>query len=129
MTDSHIPDDDSLVPTKDSLFKQSHGSPSDSSTTTDLSTDDMSVGTSSSTSSTAFDNVGPPPRGSLLDLWDIPFSASTFHPFPELFKEGVVSIDETTFTEDLTDDDSSFSSVGDLELGDKFGPISMMEVN
>ena len=117
MTDTSSPDGISVISTDNSLFDPpdlmtTHESDSDSSMSTD-SHDSLS--TCSSTSSMWFENLNPPPPGSLLDLWDTPFSAKAFHDFPTLFTDGMVTL-ETTPTEDTTDDDSSISSVPTLDV-------------
>jgi hypothetical protein len=124
MTDTSSPDGISVISTDNSLFDPpdfmtTHESNSDSSMSTD-SHDSFS--TCSSTSSMWFENLTPPPPGSLLDLWDTPFSAKTFHDFPTLFTDGVVTV-ETTPTEDTTDDDSSISSVPTLDVALHQAPL------
>ena len=117
MTDSSTPDGDSTVSSDDSLFDPPtldfrYNFDSDSSVS---SASNFTVEPCSSTSSTWFDNPAQPPPGCLLDFWDKPFSVGTFHDFPELFRDGLVTVD-TTPTEDITDDDSSISSVSSLDI-------------
>jgi hypothetical protein len=117
MTDTSDPDGISVTSEDDSLFDPPDTTnvyDSDSESTVSTHSDD-SLEICSSTSSTWFDNMSPPPPGSLLDLWDKPFSVKTFHDFPTLFSDGLVTID-TTPTEDTTDDDSSVSSVPTFEF-------------
>jgi hypothetical protein len=57
-----------------------------------------------------------------MDFWDKPFSPSTFHDFPELFIDGKVTVDSTVQTVDTTDDDSSISSVGSVEVTTNAAP-------
>ena len=110
MTDPSAPDGDSVTSTDDSLFEITNldrGFASDSSIScnTTISNDSTySIYTCSSTDSTWFDNFGPPPPGSLLDSWDKPFPPGSFHNFPELFKDGMVTID-TSSTQETTADE------------------------
>ena len=117
MTDSSTPDSDSTVSSDDSLFDPPaldfrYDSDSDSNVS---SASNFTVELCFLTSSTWFDNPAQPPPGCVLDFWDKPFSAGTFHDFPELFRDGLVTVD-TTPTEDITDDDSSISSVSSLDI-------------
>jgi hypothetical protein len=124
MTDTSDPDGTSVTSTDDSLLDPPDNTNKyDSASESTVSThSDDSLETCSSTSSTWFDNMSPPPPGSLLDLWDTPFSAKTFHDFPTLFSDGLVTID-TTPTEDTTDDDSSVSSVPTFEFSPHHAPF------
>lgn len=73
-------------------------------------TDDISISTTESWPST-FDDLGPPPPGSLMDLWDTPFSTSCLHNFP--------SREETskcTFAQSDTSDTATTTSFSDSSI-------------
>eukprot|EP00804_Cyclotella_cryptica_P010129 CCRYP_018495-RA/>CCRYP_018495-RA protein AED:0.81 eAED:0.81 QI:0/-1/0/1/-1/1/1/0/256 len=129
MTDFPDPDSNSVASNVDSLFDISsptQGHNTDSYTSSDSSISSESshtIATCSTTSLDWFENPAPPPPGSLLDLWDTPFSAGTFHDFKDWFQDGRVAMDTTTITEDLTDSDSSISSTSTIDIPAHTAPV------
>jgi hypothetical protein len=123
MTDVSIPYDISEASSSDTLFGppslQHTDSFSNTSYDSSVSSDSYTIHSSSSTSTDSYNHLGPPPLGSLIDIWDTRFSTSTFHDFPELFKDGVVTVDDTA---PLMDDDSSISSAASLDINQHQAP-------
>eukprot|EP00804_Cyclotella_cryptica_P016939 CCRYP_001875-RA/>CCRYP_001875-RA protein AED:0.38 eAED:0.38 QI:0/0/0/1/0/0/3/0/857 len=129
MTDFPDPDSNSVASNVDSLFDisfptQWHNTDSYTSSDSSISSESShTIATCSTTSMDWFENPAPPPPGSLLDLWDTPFFAGTFHDFKDLFQDGRVAMDTTTITEDLTDSDSSISSTSAIDIPAHTAPV------
>jgi hypothetical protein len=85
--------------------------------------DDRSISTTGSLFLSTFDDLGPPPPGSLMDSWDIPFSTSCLHNFT------FPGDDAKCFTATSDTDETESLSVSSLELANdddtyaEFNPI------
>jgi hypothetical protein len=127
MTDD-IPENVSTVSSTDSLFCptalkcNTAFSPSVSDDSS-FSSADETVETCSTTSTTDFDNLGPPPPGSTMDFWNQPFSPSEFHDFPHLFRDGLVTTDDVIHELSSTDDCMSLSSTDSISNNLQHDPI------
>lgn len=90
MTEPSAPDTISITSIDDSLFHvprydAHHASDVSTSSNSTVSNDSASsLDTCSTNDSAWYDNLAPPPPGSLLDLWDKPFNLAAFHDFPDL---------------------------------------------
>ncbi len=117
MTDISAPDDPSDELSMDSFFNPSfHTHGSSSTDDSSVSTDSSATESCSSTSMDSFDNLGPPPPGSLMDLWDKPIPPCSFNDLYDCFIDGIATVDETTPTAPLSDDESSISSAASLDV-------------
>jgi hypothetical protein len=74
--------------------------------------DDLSMSTTKSLFPN-LDNLGPPPPGSLMDMWDTPFSTSCLHNFSSRDSD----------TASATDTDSSLELCNDDDTYVEFNPI------
>jgi hypothetical protein len=85
--------------------------------------DDRSISTTESLFPSTFDNLGPPPPGSLMDLWDTPFSTSCLHNFPSPGEDAkcFTTTSDTDETESLSD--SSLDMANDDDTYAEFNPI------
>jgi hypothetical protein len=126
MTNHSAPDSASMASSTDSLIGPPllhHNSLFESETLDESSiSDDNSTDHSISTDGS--DYLGPPPPGSLMDLWDKPILANnTFHDLTDLFKDGIVTVD-TANTEDTTsEDDSSIISTASMDFPINKAPV------
>ena len=128
MTDNSAPDNCSLDLDMDSLFElpSTHSTSSSESTASDnssVSSADFTVETCSTTSTEDYTHLGKPPPGSLMELWDKQFPTSKIHPFPTLFPDGQVTVEDDLDSCDSTDDETCDSSVASIEISQRDAPI------
>jgi hypothetical protein len=83
---------------------------SDTSYDTAREDDDLSISTTESVPAN-FDDLGPPPPGSLMDLWDTPFPTSCLHNFPSQ-----AEVSKCTFAGSDTSDTASTDSFSDSSI-------------
>ena len=125
MTNHSAPDSASMASSTDSLIGPPllHHNSSFESETLDESSISDDNSTDHSISTDGSDYLGPPPPGSLMDLWDKPILANTFHDLTDLFKDGIVTVD-TANTEDTTsEDDSSIISTASMDFLSNKAPV------
>jgi hypothetical protein len=58
-----------------------------------------------------------------MELWDKQFPTSMIHPFPTLFPDGQVTVEEDLDSCDSTDDETCDSSVASIEISQRDAPI------
>ena len=85
--------------------------------------DDRSISTTESLFPSNFDNVGPPPPGSLMDLWDTPFSTSCLHNFPSPGEDAKCFTTTSNMDDTESLSDSSLELANDDDMYAEFNPI------
>jgi hypothetical protein len=85
--------------------------------------DDASMSTTESLFPSTFDNLGPPPPGCVMDLWDTPFSTSCLHNFASKNEDAKCYFfsSDTSDTESISD--SSLEYPNDDDSYAEFNPI------
>jgi hypothetical protein len=85
--------------------------------------DDASISTTESLFPSTFDDLGPPPPGCVMDLWDTPFSTSCLHNFASKNEDAKCYFfsSDTSDTESISD--SSLEYPNDDDSYAEFNPI------